>query len=157
MDSVFSALLNGYSNSGYLVHAIYLFRIPVNKGTNPRLGWTKYSYLYEIVHPSIILISLCFLIGAECGKGLFTDPPSGPQRVTSKLAFWIADVKNKEISQIIKHSSRNKRSRWRNSVWKSLSVWIDFIYETGDWKVFCLQNWMQITSCVTSSSRHVHK
>ena len=44
-------------------------RIPVNKGTNSRLGWTKYSDLCEIVHPSLILISLCFLIGAECGKG----------------------------------------------------------------------------------------
>ena len=38
--------------------AIDLSRIPVNKGTNSRLGWTKYSDLYEIVHPSLVLISL---------------------------------------------------------------------------------------------------
>ena len=40
------------------------FRIPVNKGTNSRLRWTKYSDLYEIVQPSLVLISLCLLIGA---------------------------------------------------------------------------------------------
>ena len=43
---------------------IDLSRIPVIKGTNSRLGWTKYSDLYEIVHPSLDLISLCLLTGA---------------------------------------------------------------------------------------------
>ena len=46
-----------------------LSRIPVNKGTHSRLGWTKYSDLYEIVLPSLVLISLCLLTGALCGKG----------------------------------------------------------------------------------------
>ena len=41
-----------------------LSRIPVNKGTNSRLGWTKYSDLYEIFHPSPVLISLCLLTPA---------------------------------------------------------------------------------------------
>ena len=41
-----------------------LSRIPVNKGTNSRVGWTKYSDLYETVHPSLVLISLCLLTGA---------------------------------------------------------------------------------------------
>ena len=43
---------------------IDLSRIPVNKGTNSRLGWTKYSDLYETVHPSLVLISLCLFTGA---------------------------------------------------------------------------------------------
>ena len=43
---------------------IDLSRIPVNKRTNARLRWTKYSDLYEIVHPSLVLISLCLLTGA---------------------------------------------------------------------------------------------
>ena len=47
-----------------------LTRIPVTKGTNSRLGWTKYSDLYELGHPSLVLISLCLLTGAYCGKGL---------------------------------------------------------------------------------------
>ena len=41
-----------------------LSHIPVNKGTNSRLGWTKYSDLYEIVQPSLVLISLCLFTGA---------------------------------------------------------------------------------------------
>ena len=49
--------------------SIHLSRIPVNKGIKSRHGWTKYSDLYEIVHPSLVLISLCLLTGAECGKG----------------------------------------------------------------------------------------
>ena len=47
---------------------IDLSHIPVNKCTNSRLGWTNYSDLYEIVHPSLVHISLCLLTGAECGK-----------------------------------------------------------------------------------------
>ena len=42
-------------------NTIDLSSIPVNKGTNSRLGWTKYSDLYEIFHPSPVLISLCLL------------------------------------------------------------------------------------------------
>ena len=42
-------------------YTVDLFRIPINKGTNSRLGWTKCSDLYEIVHPSLVLISLCLL------------------------------------------------------------------------------------------------
>ena len=34
---------------------IDLSHIPVNKGTNSRLWWTKYSDLYEIFHPSLSL------------------------------------------------------------------------------------------------------
>ena len=53
-----------------------LSRIPVHKGTNPRLGWTKYSDLCEIVHPSLVLISLraltiCTGISVENGTGIF--------------------------------------------------------------------------------------
>ena len=43
----------------------------MNKGANSRLGWTKYSDLYETVHLSLDFISLCLqLTGAKCGKGL---------------------------------------------------------------------------------------
>ena len=48
-----------------------LSRIPVNKGIKSMLGWRKCSDLYEIVHPSLHLISFCLLTGADCGKGLF--------------------------------------------------------------------------------------
>ena len=34
----------------------------------PRFRWTKYSYSYAIVHPSLDLISFCLLTEAECGK-----------------------------------------------------------------------------------------
>ena len=64
---------------------IDLSRIPVNKGTNLRLGWTKYSDLYEIVHPSLVLISLCFLIG-------------GKQERSIAAIFW------KNCSPVIKHN-----------------------------------------------------
>ena len=50
--------------SGINSSAIDLSLIPVNKGIKSRLGWTKYSDLYEIVHPSLGLISLCLLTGA---------------------------------------------------------------------------------------------
>ena len=42
-----------------------LSRIPVNKGIKSRHGWTKYSDLYEIVHPSLNLIF--FMFGYWCG------------------------------------------------------------------------------------------
>lgn len=56
-------------------NTIGLSRIPVNKGTNSRLGWAnKYSDLYEIVHPSPALISLCLLTHLRVmRKGLFTS------------------------------------------------------------------------------------
>ena len=47
-----------------LPNVVDLSHIPVNKGTNSRLTWTKHSDLFEIVHPSLILISLCLLTGA---------------------------------------------------------------------------------------------
>jgi len=47
-----------------LIFSIDLSRIPVNKNNNARLGWTKYSDLYKLVHPSLDLISLCLLTGA---------------------------------------------------------------------------------------------
>ena len=43
---------------------IDLSRIPVNKGTNSRLGWTKYSDLYEIVPDPSLVLFLCLLTGA---------------------------------------------------------------------------------------------
>ena len=49
--------------------SIHLSRIPVNKGIKSRLGWTNYSDLYETIYPSLDLISLCLLTGAECAKG----------------------------------------------------------------------------------------
>ena len=42
---------------------IDLSRIPVDKGTNLRLSWKKYGDLYEIVDPSLILISLYLFTG----------------------------------------------------------------------------------------------
>ena len=47
---------------------IDLSRIPVNKGTNSRLRWTKYSDLYEIIHPSLDLVSLCRSLERNAGK-----------------------------------------------------------------------------------------
>ena len=35
--------------------------------------WTKYSDLYEIVHQSLNLISLCLLMVAEYGKGPYSS------------------------------------------------------------------------------------
>jgi len=45
-------------------------RIHVNKGTNLRLGWTKYSDWYETIYPGLDLIYLCLLTGADCGEGV---------------------------------------------------------------------------------------
>ena len=47
-----------------LYDLIDISRIPVNKGTNSKLKWTKYSDLYEIVHLSLVLISLRLLTEA---------------------------------------------------------------------------------------------
>ena len=49
------------------------FRIHVNRGTNLKLGWTKYNDWYETIYPSLDLISLCLLTGAECGKGVLAN------------------------------------------------------------------------------------
>ena len=43
-----------------------LSHISVNKGIKSRHGWTKYSDLYEIVHPSLNLIF--FMFGYWCGR-----------------------------------------------------------------------------------------
>ena len=55
--------------------------IPVNKGTNPRLGCIKFTDLYETVHPSVNLSSLCLPTGVKCGKEvcylLFVQPKWG--------------------------------------------------------------------------------
>ena len=50
---------------------IDLSRIPVKKGIKSRVGWTKHSDLYEIVHPSLVLIFLCLLTG---GSGMRERP-----------------------------------------------------------------------------------
>ena len=60
LPSLFFAFSFGKNkNSSKNIGRIDLFRVPVNKGTNPRLGWTNYSDLYEIVHPNLVLISFC--------------------------------------------------------------------------------------------------
>ena len=41
-----------------MISILDLSRIPVNKGTNSKLWWTKYSDLYEIVHASLALMSI---------------------------------------------------------------------------------------------------
>ena len=47
-----------------------LFCTSENKGTNSRLGSTKYRDLYETVQPSLDIMSLSLLTGPEiCGKG----------------------------------------------------------------------------------------
>ena len=58
--------------SGFELYPLWVPLIPVNKGTKSRLGWTKYSDFYGTVHPNFDVISLCLVIGAECGKGLYT-------------------------------------------------------------------------------------
>ena len=50
---------------------IDLSRIPVKKGIKSRVRWTKQSDLYEIVHPSLVLIFLCLLTG---GSGMRERP-----------------------------------------------------------------------------------
>ena len=62
LPSLFCAFSFGKNkNSSKNIGRIDLFRVPVNKGTNPRLGWTNYSDLYEIVHPNLVLISFLFV------------------------------------------------------------------------------------------------
>ena len=61
LPSLFFARSFG-KNKKIAIGRIDLSRIPVNKGTNSRLGLTKYSDLDEIVLPSLILIAFCLLI-----------------------------------------------------------------------------------------------
>ena len=71
LPSLFFAFSFGKNkNSSKNVGRIDLPRVPVNKGSNLRLGWTTYSDLYEIVHPSLVLISFCLLTWEEYRKGL---------------------------------------------------------------------------------------
>ena len=71
---------------------IDLSRIPVKKGIKSRVGWTKHSDLYEIVHPNLVLIFLCLLTGAECGKGLLhaiSKPPLSNVATCSHWKFFV--------------------------------------------------------------------
>ena len=77
------------------------------------------------------------------------------------MAFRFAAVTYKEISQIIKqavpkiHESKKvTKSGLEVLKGKALSVWLEFIDESGE-KVFCLQ--MKIKSCVALFSWHGHK
>ena len=47
---------------------IDLSRIPVNKGIKSRLGWTKHSDLYEILHLSLDLIFFVCSLKRNAGK-----------------------------------------------------------------------------------------
>ena len=80
-------------------------------------------------------------------------------KVTSKMASQFAAVTNKEISQksnklFPKYTKKVKNIGLEVLIGKALSVWLDFIDETGK-KGFCSQ--MQIKSCVTLFSWYVHK
>ena len=77
------------------------------------------------------------------------------------MAFRFAAVTYKEISQIIKqavpeiHESKKvTKSGLEVLKGKALSVWLEFIDESGE-KVFCLQ--MKIKSYVALFSWHGHK
>ena len=77
------------------------------------------------------------------------------------MASRFAAVTNKEISQIIKQavpeiSEDGDEIRLEVLTGKSLSVWLEFIDETGE-KLFCLQMQIKLKSCVTLFSWIVHK
>ena len=76
------------------------------------------------------------------------------------MASRFAAVTNKEISQIIKQAvpeiSEGDKFSLEVLTGKSLSVWLEFIYETGE-KLFCLQMQIKLKSCVTLFSWIVHK
>ena len=76
------------------------------------------------------------------------------------MASRFAAVKNKEISQIIKQAvpeiSEGDEFSLEVLTGKSLSVWLEFIDETGE-KLFCLQMQIKLKSCVTLFSWIVHK
>ena len=75
------------------------------------------------------------------------------------MASQFAAVTNKEISQkwnklFPKYTKKVKKIGLEVLIGKALSVWLDFIDETGK-KGFCSQ--MQIKSCVTLFSWYVLK
>ena len=76
------------------------------------------------------------------------------------MASRFAAVTNKEISQIIKQAvpeiSEGDEFGLEVLTGKSLSVWLEFIDETGE-KLFCLQMQIKLKSCVTLFSWIVHK
>ena len=76
------------------------------------------------------------------------------------MASRFAAVTNKEISQIIKQAvpeiSEGDEFSLEVLTGKSLSVWLEFIDETGE-KLFCLQMQIKLKSCVTLFSWIVHK
>ena len=76
------------------------------------------------------------------------------------MASRFAAVTNKEISQIIKQAvpeiSEGDKFSLEVLTGKSLSVWLEFIDETGE-KLFCLQMQIKLKSCVTLFSWIVHK
>ena len=76
------------------------------------------------------------------------------------MASPFAAVTNKEISQIIKQAvpeiSEGDEFSLEVLTGKSLSVWLEFIDETGE-KLFCLQMQIKLKSYVTLFSWIVHK
>ena len=76
------------------------------------------------------------------------------------MASRFAAVTNKEISQIIKQAvpeiSEGDKFSLEVLTGKSLSVWLEFIDETGE-KLFSLQMQIKLKSCVTLFSWIVHK
>ena len=76
------------------------------------------------------------------------------------MASRFAAVTNKEISQIIKQAvpeiSEGDEFSLEVLTGKSLSVWLEFIDETGE-KLFCSQMQIKLKSCVTLFSWIVHK
>ena len=76
------------------------------------------------------------------------------------MASRFAAVTNKEISQIIKQAvpeiSEGDKFSLEVLTGKSLSVWLEFIDETGE-KLFCLQMQIKLKSCATLFSWIVHK
>ena len=76
------------------------------------------------------------------------------------MASRFAAVTNKEISQIIKQAvpeiSEGDKFSLEVLTGKSLSVWLEFIDETGE-KLFSLQIQIKLKSCVTLFSWIVHK
>ena len=76
------------------------------------------------------------------------------------MASRFAAVTNKEISQIIKQAvpeiSEGDEFSLEVLTGKSLSVWLEFIDETGE-KLFCLQMQIKLNNCVTLFSWIVHK
>ena len=68
------------------------------------------------------------------------------------MASRFAAVTNKDISQIIKQAvpeiSEGDEFGLEVLTGKSLSVWLEFVDETGE-KLFCLQMQIRLKSCVT--------